>query len=178
MTVKCKADAKIEIRWENVPGESDFHYSEHIICCKWYNKPVLFLETNVGMSGVSNKSLTKGSANKTPVSCPNITKLYNNGMSVADIMNQKTAAYRLTCKSKYCFYLRMFSDLIDVSHVNSHIVDMKVGGCHIITVFQNCCGNFIYSNCKISVGQADENLMNHLSPEKSQPPCLSSRRSK
>ena len=92
-----------------------------------------------GMSGVSNKSLTKVSATKTPVSCPDI-KLYNNGMSVADIMDQKTAAYRLACKSKYCFYLRMFFDLIDVSHVNSHIVDMKVGGCHIIAGFQSCCG--------------------------------------
>ena len=34
-------------------GESDFHYSKNIICCKWYDsKSVLLLVTNVdGMIG-------------------------------------------------------------------------------------------------------------------------------
>ena len=34
---------------------------------------------------------TKVSATKTPVSRPNIIKLYNNGMDTVDIMDQKTA---------------------------------------------------------------------------------------
>ena len=35
--------------------KNDFHYSESIICCKWYaNKPVFFLATNV--DGVSEES--------------------------------------------------------------------------------------------------------------------------
>ena len=38
-----------------------------------------------------------------PVSCPNIFKFYNNGMDGVDIMDQKTAAYRLDLKSKYRF---------------------------------------------------------------------------
>ena len=70
---------------------------------------------------------TKGSVTKTPVSCPNIIKLYNNGIGGVDILDQKTATYRFDCKSKYRFYLRMFSDLIDVALVNSHIVYTKLG---------------------------------------------------
>ena len=42
-------------------------------------------------------------------------------------MDQKTTAYRLDRKSKYRFYLSMFFDLMDVTHVNSHIVYMTLG---------------------------------------------------
>ena len=81
-----------------------------------------------GMSGVSNvMSRPKGSATKTPVSCPNIIKFYNNSMDVVDIMDKKPAAYRLHRKSRYRFYLRMFFDLADVPLVNSHIVYTKLG---------------------------------------------------
>ena len=38
-------------------------------------------------------------------------------------MNLKTAAYRLGRKSKYHFYLRMFFDLIDVTHVYMKLGD-------------------------------------------------------
>ena len=67
------------------------------------SKPVLLLATNVDcMSGVSNKMRqTEGSPTKTSVSCHNIIKLYNNGKGGVDIIDQKTAAYRLDRKSKY-----------------------------------------------------------------------------
>ena len=48
-------------------------------------------------------------------------------MGGVDIMDQKTAAYRLGHKSKYHFHLRIFFDLIDVTYVNSHIVYTKLG---------------------------------------------------
>ena len=63
----------------------------NIICCKWYyNKSVLLLATNVdGMYEVSNvMTQTKGSATKTSVSCPNIIKLYDNGIGCVDIIDQ------------------------------------------------------------------------------------------
>ena len=66
------------------------------------------------------------------VSCPNIINFYNNNMDGADIMDQKTAAYRLDRKSKYHFYLRMLFDLIDVPH--------ETWWRHVTTEFQNCCG--------------------------------------
>ena len=64
-------------------GGSVFHFSKNIICCKWYkNKAVLLLATNIdAMNEVSNAMRRlKGSATKTPVSCPKIIKLYSNGM--------------------------------------------------------------------------------------------------
>ena len=77
------------------------------------------------MDGTSNwKRRTKGTATKTPVSCSNIMKMYSASMGGIDVMDQKTAAYRLNRESKFRFYLRMFSDLIDI--VNSHIVYTKL----------------------------------------------------
>ena len=76
-----------------------------------------------GMDGTSNvMRRTKGSATKTPVSCPNIIKMYNASMGDVDVIDQKAAAYRLDRKNKLIFYLRMFFDLIDIAIVNSHIV--------------------------------------------------------
>ena len=46
-----------------------------------------------------------------PVSCPNIIRFYNNGMD----------GYKLDRKSKHFLYLRMLFDLIDVTHVSSHM---------------------------------------------------------
>ena len=75
------------------------------------------------MDGTSNvMRRTKGSATKTPVSCPNIIKMYKASMGDVDVIDQKAAAYRLDRKNKLIFYLRMFFDLIDIAIVNSHIV--------------------------------------------------------
>lgn len=47
------------------------------------------------MSGLSDiMRQTKDSASKPTVSCPNITKLWNNHMGGLDTMVQNTAAYR------------------------------------------------------------------------------------
>ena len=80
------------------------------------------------MDGTSNvMRRSKGSATKTPVSCPNIIKMYNVSMSGVDVIDHKTAACRLGRKSKIRFYLRIFLDLIDIVIVNSHIVYTKLG---------------------------------------------------
>ena len=123
---KLKDDKKM------VRGETDFQFSKNVICCKWFdNKPVLLLATNIeGMGGTSNvMRRTKGSATKalTPVSRPNIIKMYNTSMGGVDFIDQKTAAYRLDPKSKFRFYLRMFFDLIDIAILNSHTVYTMLG---------------------------------------------------
>ena len=79
-------------------GESVFHFSKNIICCKWYNnKPVLLLATNIdAMNGVSNAMRwLKGSATKTLVSCPKIIKLYNNGMDESKNICLQTRSSKL-----------------------------------------------------------------------------------
>ena len=81
------------------------------------------------MDGTSNvMRRAEGSATKTPVSCPNIiTKMYNASMGGVDVIDQKTAAYRLDRKRKFRFYLRMFFDLIDIAIENDAIVYTKLG---------------------------------------------------
>ena len=108
----------------------DFQLSKDAICCKWFdNKPFFLLATNIeGINGTPNvMRRTKGSATKTPVSCPNIIKMYNASMGGVDVIDQKTAAYRLDRKRKFRFYFRMFFDLIDIAIKNSPIVYMKLG---------------------------------------------------
>ena len=81
---KLKDDKKM------VRGDSDFQFPKNVICCKWFdNKPVLLLATNIeGMDGTSNvMRRTNGSATKTPVSSPNIIKMYNASMGGADVID-------------------------------------------------------------------------------------------
>ena len=69
-------------------------------------------------------------------------------MGGVDLMDQKTAAYRLDRKSKFRFYLRIFFDLMDVALVNSHIVYQSIGGSKLslldfkIVVAQNLIGKY------------------------------------
>ena len=60
---------------------------------------------------------------RSAISCPKVVKLYSNGVTVVDIMDQrKKMMYRLDCKSSTCFYLRIFFDLMDVAYINSNSV--------------------------------------------------------
>ena len=101
--VKWKANVEIKENKKKISrGESDFHYFKNIICCKWYkNKPVLRLLTNVDdISGISNViRRSKVSVTKTPVSCPNIIKLYNNGIGGVDIAQQTFAGLQDALKT-------------------------------------------------------------------------------
>ena len=64
----------------------------------------------------------KGSKTKSSVPCPKVVKLYNSSMCGVDLMNQRTAAYRLDRKSSIRFYLRIFFDLMDIPCVNSYLI--------------------------------------------------------
>lgn len=53
--------------------------------------------------------------------CPEMIKDCSSGMGGVDIFDQKTAAYKLNCKSSGgCYYLRYVFDLMDISVVNLH----------------------------------------------------------
>ena len=76
-----------------------------------------------GMSTVSAVHCRqKGSANKISVACPDVIKLYNRNMGGVDLIDQRTAAYRLDQKSSIQFYLRIFFDLMDVACANAFVV--------------------------------------------------------
>ena len=89
---------------------------------------------------------------------------------------------KLIVKSKYPFYLRMFFDLIDVALVNSHTIYTKRGNkislLNLKLLWQNLwlVDTVMVRDCFLLVSQANKNFINHPSPEKSQPTCLSFRR--
>ena len=73
------------------------------------------------ISTVSRRA--KGQSVKIPVPCPEIIKDYNSGMGGVDLLDQKTAAYKLDHKSSGGrYYLKLFFHLMDISVVNSHII--------------------------------------------------------
>ena len=75
-------------------------------------------------------------------------------MGAVVVMDQKLTAYRLDRKSKYCFYLRTFFDLIDVALVNSHNVNAKLGNDISLQNFKTGVGKALigrYSNSKILI---------------------------
>ena len=65
----------------------------------------------------------KGSSSKTSITFPSHVKFYHKGMGGVNLMNQKTAAYQIDCRSKCVFYLRIFFDLMDVALVSSHVYE-------------------------------------------------------
>ena len=56
------------------------------------------------------------------VPCPKVVKLYNSGMGEIDLMDQRTAAYRLDRKSSVRFYLRILFDLMGIACVNYYLI--------------------------------------------------------
>ena len=59
---------------------------------------------------------------KSSVPCPKVVKLYNSDMAGVDLMDQRTAAYRLDRKSSVRFHLRILFDLMDIVCVNSYLI--------------------------------------------------------
>ena len=106
-------------------GDHDYMYSDKVTCCKWFDRrSVLMLFSNIeGMSTISTVlPQQKGSASKIQVPCPDVIKMYNQDMGDVDLIDQRTVAYHLYCKSRVRFYLRIFSNLLEVVCANSFVV--------------------------------------------------------
>ena len=83
------------------------------------------LEESDKISTISRR--VKGQSAKIPVPCLEIIKDSNFDMSGVDLLDQKTAAYKLDRKSSgWRYYLRFFFDLMDISGVNSDIIYKKL----------------------------------------------------
>ena len=109
-------------------GDINFHYDKDAVVCQCFNnKSVVMAGPNVKGTNTTATVLRrkKGQKAKISVPCPNIIKSYNANMGGVDILDQKTAAYRLDRKSA-CgrYYLRLFFDLMDMACVNAHVVSI------------------------------------------------------
>ena len=100
-------------------GDCEFLFSGNTLACKWMdNRTVLLLSSALeGMNYIlSVQRRKKGSKAKSLVPCAKVVKLYNSGV---DLMDQRTAAFRLDRKSSARFYLHIFFDLMDIACVNT-----------------------------------------------------------
>ena len=99
-------------------GDVDFQYTNNVVAVKWFdNHGVtvvgICLEECDKISTFSRR--VKGQSAKIPVSCPEIVKNYNSGVSGVDLLDQKTAAYKLDNNSSGGrYYLSLFFDLMDI----------------------------------------------------------------
>ena len=106
-------------------GDCEFLFSGNTMACKWMdNRSVLLLSSALeGMNDIlSVQRREKGSKTKSSVPCPKVVKLYSSGMVGVDLVDLRTAAYRLDRKSSVRFYLRIFFDLMDIACVNSYLI--------------------------------------------------------
>ena len=71
---------------------------------------------------LSAKRREKGSKTKSLVPCPKVAKLCNSSMGGVEVMDQRTAAYRLVRKSYVIFYLRIFFDMMDIACVIGYLI--------------------------------------------------------
>ena len=106
-------------------GDCEFLFSGNTMACKWMdNWSVLLLSSDLeeinGILSVQRRE--KGSKIKSLVPCPKLVKLYNSGICVVDLMDQRTAAYRLDRKSSVRFSLHIFLDLMDIAIVSSYLI--------------------------------------------------------
>ena len=106
-------------------GNCEFLFSGNTMACKWMDDwSVLLLSSALeGMNGIlSVQRGEKGSKTKSLVPCPKVVKLCNSSMGGVEVMDQRTAAYRMDRKSSVMFYLRIFFDLMDIACVNSYFI--------------------------------------------------------
>ena len=107
-------------------GDIDFQYPNNVAAVKWFhNRGVKMVGTCLDefnkVSTVTRK--VKRQSTKIPVPCLEIIKDYNSSMGGVDLLDQKTASYKLGRNSfGRRYYVRLFFDLIDISVVNSHAI--------------------------------------------------------
>ena len=106
-------------------GDCEFLFSGNVMASRWMNnRSVLLLSSALeGIDGtLSVQSREKGSKTKSLVPCPKVVKLYNSGMVGVDVIDQRSAAYRLDWKSAVRFYLLIFFNLMVIACANSYLI--------------------------------------------------------
>ena len=108
-------------------SDIDFQYANNMVAVRWFDNP------GVTMVGTC---LEKSNKVSIPVPCPEIIKDYNSSMGGVDLLDQKTAAYKLGCKS---YVRRYYLDEYLRCKFSSNLQSILHKG-NGITRFQNCSG--------------------------------------
>ena len=106
-------------------GDCQFLFSGNTMAWKWMdNRSVMLLLSALeGMDDIlSVQRREKGSKTNSSVPFPKVVKLGSSGMVRVDLLDQRTAAYRLNWKSSVRFYLHIFFDLMDIACASSYLI--------------------------------------------------------
>ena len=96
---------------------------------KWMdNRAVTLIWSNVGVLNQMSSVVRcqRGASSKSSMFCPIIVKKYIQSMGGVDLLQSYTVAYHLHQQSKFCFYLYIIFDLMDVAQVSRFIVYDKL----------------------------------------------------
>ena len=63
---------------------------------------------------------------KDKVTYPSLIQEYNQFMGGVNLSDQMKVTYKVDLRSKFCFYLRVFFDFLDIAILNSKIVYNKI----------------------------------------------------
>ena len=109
-------------------GEHDWLACDTISATKWMDNWSVILLSNCHNPDVVQEinRRVKGSKERVKVSCPAVIREYNMYIGVVDLHDQVKVSYEVDRRSKVRFYLRLFSDFLDISIVISKIVYDKI----------------------------------------------------
>ena len=91
------------------------------------NKSVILLSNYHDLRSVRDiDRRVNGSKEKVKISCPTVIHEYNQHMGGVDLCDQMKVSDQVHRRSKFCFYLRIFFDFLDIGVVNSKIIYGKM----------------------------------------------------
>ena len=98
-------------------GEHDWFSSNYLSVIKWMdNKSVILLSNYFNPKETQQiERRVKGSKDKVKVTCPSVIQEHNLFMGGDDLSDQTKATYEVDRRSKFCFYLRVFFDFLDIA---------------------------------------------------------------
>ena len=102
LELKIKPDKHMKRR------NHEFQFIDKVTCCKWLNwRPITMLFSSIsGMQSTSTvQRWMKRSATKILVPCPDVIKMYNQGMGGIGLVDQRTSA----CISNFIWWMQLVS---------------------------------------------------------------------
>ena len=102
--------------------------SNGIFYVKWMDNKAVYMAPNYlsAFPTFDVKRRKKGSSQKDTFKSPAVVKQYNKYISKVDIMDQKKVTYQFDYRSNIKYYLRVVSDLIDITVNNAFVIVSKL----------------------------------------------------
>ena len=115
-------------------GECRSEIVDGVQCLVWKDRKVVpIINTISDPSNVSQVMRQNKDGTRSPVSCPDSVRLYNNYMGGVDLFNARRKTYSCSRKSRK-WWLRLFYFLLDASVTNAYILYKETPGTKQLTL--------------------------------------------